>query len=174
MAILLSKTDFIGGKYDIPDASGAYTKNDVQEAIDKYEKKYIYLLIGVTEGDRIIAYLAASRLPANTDYNKILDPFNEDSDCGIVTSAGMEEYLKACIFYEYIKNGLKTSQAGVVKSDSETAIVQTPAGTMRFAESKFNDILDTIEAIQWYCLNNQSAFPDFNGQRIPVKASNIL
>lgn len=192
--IILTLTDFRGGKYNIPDAQGWYTNGNMQAMIDTYEKPYIYNLLGVVLGDKIIAYLAANRLPANTDYNKIIDPFSSD-DAGwwgwyndycdywagyvfnyssIVTSLGLKEYLKAGIFYEYIKNGLITSQPGVAAQKAEAGTIQNSFTTMRFADNKFNDVLGTIEAIQWYCLNNNAAFPDFNGQRVPVKMSNFF
>ena len=178
MAILIDRErDFKGGKYDIPDAVGNFTKNDVQAIITAYEKPAIYKLLGVAEGDKIIAYLAAGKTPVNADYNKILDPFTEDNanvHGGIAISLGMLEYLKGFIFYEYNKNALKTSQAGVTNADAETATIQGVNSTMRFAENKFNDVLGTADAIQWYCMKNSTAFPDFNGKRIVVKASNIL
>lgn len=175
--ILLQLSDFKGGKYDIPDADSAYAAAAVQEAINNFEKGAIYELLGVTEGDKFITWLAASKLPANAHYSKILDAFaNDDGNyCGrLIKSLGMKEYLKAYVFYEYNKTTLKTSQAGVTQAAAETSIIQSPRSTMRFAESKFNDSLDTVEAIQWYCQNNTAAFPAFNGQRITVKYCDIL
>ena len=177
MPIILSKDDFEGGKYSIPDAEGVYTDDNVQEAIDNYEVVYIRKLLGVTTGDLFIAWLAASQLPANTDYTKILNAFAEDNTTwyrGIIQSLGMSEYLKAGVFSEYVKNGLVNSQAGVVNTDTETAVKASAASAMRFAENKFNDVLDTVEAIQWYCRTNSEAFPDYNGQEIRVKAAGIL
>ena len=175
--IVLLKSDFLKGKYCIPDSGGVYTNVDVQEIIDKYEKYYIYQLLGVALGDLLITYIQANAT-SNADYNKIINAFSADNTetCGgsIIQSLGMKEYLKAAIFYEYVKNGLKNSQAGVTKIQSETATAQDPASTLRFAENKFYDVLDTIGAIQWYCLENETAFPYFNGQCIKVKAANIL
>jgi hypothetical protein len=89
-------------------------------------------------------------------------------------SSGLKSYLIAAIYFEYIKNALQTSQAGVVNTLAETATNSTPAKTLRFAENKFNDCLDTVYAIQWYCINNNDKFPDFNGQRITVKANQFF
>lgn len=176
--ILLQLSDFKGGKYDIPDAGGVYTKVNVQEMIDKYEKQYIYELIGVVEGDKFIAWVQTTPTPVNADYTKILNAFSADNSSsypsGLIQSLGMKEYLKAGVFYQCEKNGLLTSQAGVTKPESETATQQNPSSTMRFAENKFNDVLDTIEAIQWYCTNNSTAFPEYNGKFIPVKYANFL
>jgi len=181
MAILLLLSDFEdAGKYNIPDAGGAYTYLSVQEIIDKHEAPYIYKLLGVVEGKKIITWIQATFLPANTDYTKIKDAFAEDdiSSCSCANSQrvslGLKEYLKAAIFYEYVKNALINSQAGVTTPKSETADKQSSSSSMRYAENKFNDILDTAEAIQWYCRENPTAFPDFNGQCIKVKAAQFI
>lgn len=178
--ILLQLSDFRLGKYDIPDAIGVYTNANVQEIIDKYEAPAIYQLLGVVLGNLVIAYIQSGAPPPvpNTDYDKIINPFSEDNPdhCGspIISSLGMKEYLKAAVFYEYVKNALVNSQAGVVNPDTETARKANPAAAMRYSENKFNDLLDTIEAIQWYCKENETAFPDFNGQRIVVKAAQFF
>lgn len=174
--ILLQTSDFEAGKYCIPDADSIYNEADVQETIDTYEKKYIYELLGVTEGDKFITWVQLTSPPVNVHYTKIKNSFSQDdSACfGIIQSLGMTEYLKAGIFYEYVKDSLEMTPAGVVNTDTEAAKKQGPDQQMRFAENKFNDALDTAEAIQWYCQDNASAFPDFNGQRIAVKGSNFF
>lgn len=187
MAIKPVLADFKGGKYSIPDAGGVYNVsgataiNNVQAAIDNFWKQYVYQLLGVTLGDLIIAYdIAFPSGGSNLDYDKIISAFsidNTNNGCcsnSISQSLGLKEYLKACIFYEYNKNTLVTSQAGTTQPAAETSYIQSASSSMRFAENKFNDLLSTADAIQKYCLNNSSAFPDFNGQRIIVKAANIL
>lgn len=186
MAILLNLSDFIGGEYDLPDATGMYTDDNVQAAIDKYEKPAIYNLLGVALGDLIIAYIQSSSPPFNADYDKIINGFAEDNQyytiyntlCGdynsVIINAGLKEWLKAVVFYEYVKISLVTSQPGVTQPEAETGQIQKVTSTMRFAENKFNQMLDTAYAIQWYCVNNKTNLPDYNGQRITVKASNIF
>lgn len=175
--IFIQLSDFTG-KYDIPDTKGlSKAQANVQEMIDKYEKIYIYNLIGVTEGDKLIAYQASSKTPPNTDYDKIINPFYMDNPFlsgQVVKSLGISEYLKAGIFYETVKNGLQLLQAGVANTKAETASKMNPKGSMRFAENKFNDILDTVYSIQWYCRNNITSFPGYNGQRIVVKCANFF
>lgn len=177
MAIFLTIASFTAaGDYSIPDAGSAHSVNDVQDCINKHEKAFIYNLLGVVLGDLIIAYNQAGQTPTNIHYDKIIGAFASDlsTGWGTVYSQGITEYLKACIFYEYNKNGLVLSQAGVVNPATETAQKTTPAEALRFAEAKFNLILDTVEAIRYYIFENKDAFPDFNGQAIRVKASNIF
>lgn len=173
--ILLSLSDFVGGKYNIADASNNQIKANVTECINLYETDYIQRLLGVTLGNSIIAYLAASRLPNNANYNTIIDAFSLDGSCGISRSSGIKEFLTAAIFYEYTRDTtLRNTVAGVVKPEAETAVTQGPASITRYAESKFNSVLDTVYAIQKYCMDNQAAFSTFKGEKITVKRSNIL
>lgn len=173
MATYLSIDDFTSGKYLIPDA-GSIAKAKVTEYINQYRNEHIYRLLGVELGDLIIDYIDAGAT-GNADYDVIVNPFTKQESSGcIYKSKGLKEYLKACIFYEYEKNGLKNSVAGVVESKSETATKQSSASTMRFVEYKFNDIIDTVEAIQWWCSTNNDTYPDFAGMRIKTKHSNTF
>jgi hypothetical protein len=172
----LSLTDFQGGKYNIPDAGSNLRNADVTLMINAYENKYIYLLLGKTEGQKIITYGPAGT--GNTDYDYIIAPFSSDNlnSCEpyLIQSLGLKEYLKAAVFYEYVKNSLRMTQAGPAKVEAETVKTTSPMDSLRYAENKFNDVLETIEAIQWYCTDNDDAFPDYNGQTITVKISNFL
>lgn len=166
----LSITDFERGKYKADDAGGTYSAQHLTECIVKYEPDYIYKIFGATEGARIIAYTA----PGNTDYDTVIAAFALDNTtfCGkpIYQSLGLKEILKAAVFYEYVKNSVKMTQSGPAKKKAEISDVLSPAGDRRFAENKFNDVLSSIEAIQWYCRNHETAFPDFNGIQITVKS----
>lgn len=176
MAIILQTSDFKGGKYDIQQAGSNQNTlvTSVQEAIASHEKPAIYELLGVTLGNLLITYIPNALTTPNTDYDKIIAAFSDDSSGCLYQSLGLKEFLKAWVFFEYTRNGLKTTQLGVAQPKAETGDQVGPAGTLRFAESKFNDILDTAEAIQWYCSTNRTAFPDYKGQQIRVKMGGIL
>lgn len=177
MGIFVNLADFKGGKHNIPDASNPLTTANVTAIIDSYEKQSIYDLLGVTLGDLVIAYKNASATPTNLHYDKIIAAFamdNPDGCSGIIKSLGIQEYIKASIYYEYNKNALRLTTAGVAQPDVEAATTVGPRGQFRFAENKFNDSLDTVESIQWYCCRYSAAFPDFNGIRIPVKTSSLF
>lgn len=177
MAIHLVLDDFKTGKYKIPDAAGNLNFAEVQAAIDTYERPYLEKLLGVDQAAAYITWVQANFIPANTDYAKIRDAFSADDaghKPGIRTSLGIKAFLKACVYFEYKKNGLVSAQVGTVKTKAETADKVTTADTMRDAEFKFNDILETAETIQWYCREKPTAFPDFNGQSFKVKCANFL
>lgn len=174
--IFLQLSDFIDGKYNLPAASSSIsaTDSEVQSYIDRYEKKYIYLLLGVELGNLIIAYKEADSSPANADYNYIIDPFAETGYLlcnNLKQSLGIHEYLKACIYYEYKKDSAYTeSLAGTVKASAEVSESVNASTITRKAEREFNSILDTVEAIQSVCMGDSTKYPTYAGSRIAVKS----
>ncbi len=177
--ILVKLSDF-KGQYGIPDAIGVYTSTNVQSFIDKYEKQYLDQLLGLDLSNKIIAYLAANRLPDNPDYNFIIDPFQFQEPGGgccancIHNSKGMKAFLVAAITYEYISDNLQFTQVGAATPQAETATEVNVRKNMRLAEKKYNGLLDTSDAIQWYCWNNSDKYPTFQGQRFVVKLADVL
>lgn len=178
--ILLALTDF-KGQYNLPDAKGVYTSTTIQAFIDKYEKQYLDQLLGLDLSNKIIAYLAASRLPNNDDYNYIIDAFQFQEPggggCGcnsIKDSKGMKAFLVAAIMYEYVSDNLQFTQIGAAVPQAETSSEINVRKNQRLAEKKWNDILDTPDSIQWYCWNNADKYPTFAGQRFRVKLADLL
>ena len=172
--ILLSLSDFIDGKYNLPSASSSISANDTefQSYIDDNEKKYIYLLLGIELGDLLIAYIQASGT-GNAAFEKIKNPFAEQnnimfSNSNFIQSLGLKEYLKACIFYEYKKDMYTESISGTVKSSAEVSIDLSASAVLRKAERVFNSILGTVEAIQSVC-EDTTIYPLYKGSRIAVK-----
>lgn len=176
---LVSVSDFEGGAYNITDSTSAYADADLQECIDKYHDRYIILLFGKELGDLIISYINDNRLPIDDDLEKLIEPFTDQPQefCHnyILISDGLKEFLKAAIFYEYVRSALKTVQAGVKKSKVETGESASVWGQYRFAEKKFNDQVETAEAIREYCLINgdNATFAKYKGVTIYVKAANM-
>jgi len=177
--ILLQLSDF-KAQYSIPDRGGIYTSPNLQSYIDGFEKQYLNQLLGVDLSNKIIAYLPNRNTTPNPDYNYIIDPFQFQESgggcCGncIHDSKGMKAFLVAGIYYEYINDSLKYTQIGASQPQSETSDAISPYRDIRLAERKWNKILDTIEAIQWYCWNNSDKYPTFAGCKFHVKLADIL
>lgn len=169
---IITKSDFTG-QYNIPDRKGVYTQDTLQAYIDKYVPYYIRQLLGVELGNAIINYSGSG----NSDYDYIINAFSYQSDLNfelILESFGIKEFLLAAVFYEYSHNALVNTQMGVINPNAETAVSASPFKTMRYAENKWNNALDTAYAIQQYCLLFPDKYPTFRGQAITVKYSNIL
>jgi hypothetical protein len=174
MAGFLTLASFQGGKYNIPDASSGQTDDIVQERIDNYEKWYLCQLLGATLGKAIYAY--GSTGSGNAAHDAIIAAFQEDDAvCSkVYASQGLAEFLKAAVFFEYQKNAIVNAMGGVTIPKQEVSEKTSAGATLRYAEAMFNDQLDTKDAIQWKCANDPDTYPDYNGQLIEVKVSNLI
>jgi len=177
--ILLATTDFKTGKYMIADAGSNSSSADVLICINDNEKSFINQIFGTALATAIIAYLAANRTPTDANLDKLIDPFIEQDtnwDETVHESKGLKDILMAKIYYIYTTSTIAINgQAGTQNTQSETGKTN-PGLTIRDAERRFNAVLDSIDAVQWWCLNNPSNYTNypFNGQRITVEFSAML
>jgi hypothetical protein len=170
---IITTADFKEGEYKIPDASSSLSTavNKLQGFIDRYKDRCLNQLYGKALADTIRAYYAADKTPADALLNKIINPFTFD-DGGIKESGGVKEILQGYIFYEYARNeAIDYSLMGANVPKSETADRVSPSDQLRMAESKFNCIIESVEAIQGYCENNSTDYPTFDGRRFIPKYS---
>ncbi len=145
-------------------------ENDIllQSYIDKYEKKAIYMLFGIKLGKLIIADIEANDevIPDNADYLKIWEPFEEVGPWDEQwISEGVAEILKSFIFWEYIAfTTVQHTQAGVTTAAVDT---QTKVNSGRFAESRWNNMLESWEVIQCYIDQHKETYPEYVFTRKP-------
>lgn len=138
----------------------------IQAYIDRWEKYYIRRLLGVELGNLFIADLAnATQDPR---FVVIEDAFDEQDEtwCNkIRSSRGMKDMLTAMIYYHFVFDGqLSNTQTGVNLPQNETSQTLSPRAAAREAEKKWNELLDTVEAIQWYCRDfKPEDYPEYLG-----------
>ncbi|HKZ36116.1 MAG TPA: hypothetical protein VJ184_00595, partial [Chryseolinea sp.] len=96
--IILTLDDFTG--FQIL-ARSIQNDPELQSYIDRYEKKYIHQLLGVTLGDLFIADLTMG-VPSDPRFVAIFDTFSKQDDCRIYDSNGIKDILTALVFYHYI------------------------------------------------------------------------
>ena len=155
---ILKPSDFTG--FHQPAGSD---ENDelLQAYIDKHESKCVKLLFGIEMGKLILADIAlGATSPTNADYQKVWEPFEEvgSSDQQWI-SEGVLEILKSYIFWHYIiHTAVQHTQAGTTTAAIDT---QQKGNPMRFAESRWNYMLDSWDAIQEYIAENESTYPDY-------------
>lgn len=191
MAILLNISNFQGGKYAILDADSPSATNTtkVQYCINEFEASFICLIFGQSLGLVIIAYLRTGVSDPYSDLNSVpftgnpaqpildfvINPFSYQfpSSNRTIQSKGLLQILQAVIFYEYTIQNLQTPSTGgsfVPESEVGKSSVQN---TIRFAENKFNEIINSVESIFIYCKEVMAAnYPTFAGAcQLEVKAS---
>jgi len=171
MPTLLVTTDDFTGTYRLAESIGLTAL--LQEYIDRYERYYIRQLLGATMGDDFIA--DKSSPTQDPIYVVLEDAFAMDDNADVIESKGMVDMLVAMIFYHFIsETQTNHTQSGIAKQAVETSGVLTPENAFRYAESRFNSALDTVDAIQWYCESYAPEdYPDYNGQEIKPRYSAI-
>lgn len=167
--ILLSVDDFDNGFLAI--ATNNFTEDDLQDYIDRYETFYICKILGAVFGQALIAEIAGTVSPAN---QVLLDEWKKNDSCGkLIFSRGLKEALKGLIFYHVIANqDSESTQAGTTRPVSETSVRTQAAGTAR---RRYNDALDTIDAIRWKCtVDAREDYPDYKGEIFKPSFAGIL
>lgn len=163
MAIFIQTTDFSSGKYKIH--KGNYVINDLQEYIDKFERRYLVELLGAdlfTEFEADVTLGAG--VPTEPRFIKIFNAFIEDYSWTILYSNGMVEMLKGFIYYEWMKDLItQTTPVGVVVASGENSRDSNSLYTQIY--TRYNDGVRTYKAIQEYITNNSGDYDEFNGMR---------
>ena len=165
MAKILVLDDFVGFQ-EVVRSIKDDTK--LQYYIDRYEADYIYKLLGAVMGDAFLADIDANtRQPQTQKYKDIFDPFVKQNGRMIVQSKGMKDLLLSAVFYHYVtERSTVHTQAGAAKSQTESFVLSE---STRFAERRFNDSLDTWDAIKWKIATDTNGnYPDYVFQRRPA------
>jgi len=161
MSKIVKPTDFIG-KYSISQSSFDVTK--LQAFIDKYEKKYLIDLLGVTIADLLYADIAASTFlpPVTAKYSTIFNLMATDVPIEI-RSNGIKEMLLGFIYWDYcINNPVKNTSTGFVVASNEVSNLIDWNSTPIY--SNYNEAVNTYRNIQIYVCNNSTDYFDFNGK----------
>ena len=143
------------GKFEL--AINNNTTSKIQSYIDRYEDIHLIELLGKELYDLFIAN------PADPEFLAISEPFTFQSDCGKVwQSQGMKSMLLGFVYFMYTRDN-KTTQttAGVVKLKADLSSVPSNMSTMNW--QRYNESVDTYDAIQAYILDNESDYPTFKG-----------
>jgi hypothetical protein len=166
--IILQTSDFDGFQSISQSIS---TTPLLQIYIDRYEKIYIKKILGVTLGQLFIEDIQGIDLDSSaieTRFQTILDPFikQQDNDGDVIyENKGMKDILASLIFHEFVSGTqVKHGQAGVLNNQAEVSTIGSPEDATRFGEVKWNEALESIEAIQWWCgTEDEANYPEYNG-----------
>lgn len=160
MGLIIDKEDFTG-KWSI--AFDEYTGEELDEYIETYEKKFIVSLLGAELAELFIADLTA-QVPSEARFLSIFNEFFiDDGDC-VFISDGMKKMMLGLIFFHYVSDQHeKNTVSGTVRNNSELAS-QIPS--FNICVNRWNLATETAKNIQWYICENESLFPEYNGQYI--------
>lgn len=180
--IILQPSDFIGFQ-GLPQGNLPTAK--ILVFINRYERKYLNQILGVTLAGLLIADLdPVTHIPQTTRFLNIFNAIDIQQATGDVSfvdnkihhSLGLKDILLCLIFFHFIVDTqVSIGQAGVVQSSADGVRSLSPREAARTAEKVWNDSLEYIEAIQWYCYRYLPAtYPEYLGIHIPVQYQSML
>ena len=163
MSLVVKISDFDSGINAV--SYNGYQSSDFQWYIDKYEKHYLSVLLGVDLYNLFIADLDGNGVPQTPIYQAIYNEINEQINNEILVNRGMKEMLKGFIYFHYVRdNATKQTTTGnkIIEGDSSMAITALSANI----NLQFNDSIDDYRVIQHYINENEVDYPDFLGQNL--------
>jgi len=156
MSTILSISDFTGEYYI---ANNPRANNTIESIIASKENEYLINLLGIDEAINFTNDLV-NGTPISTNYLNIFNPFEEvvteclygyrklDQSDKINRSKGLKETLKGLIYYDIIsRDNYKHTLTGVVTNNNDNSSILTASETVRFAESKRNNIIESYNLI---------------------------
>lgn len=168
-------TDFVG-PHKL--AKSTQLNVDLQAFINTWEAIYVRQILGVELGNLLLTNLGDPSQDAR--FVILEDPFQlqPDDNCEntIHESRGLRYILTALIYYQYtLKTQARPGQQGMSLNQSETADTLSPRASARKGEAAWNDVLDDIEAIQWYCHTyDPDEYPEYKGATFQTQYSSFL
>ena len=159
--IILKPSLFQQGSYQEVAVSNLLTQR-LQLTINRWEVYYIMLLLSnqvstkypVGLGQEFINECNANvgnYAPTSARMLAIYNTFYINNGRMLRDSKGITDLLMNAIFYHYITdNTASDSQAGIVSGATDGQKAQNFRVSYRFAESRYNDMLETWDNIQWY------------------------
>jgi len=155
--IILSKSDFA---QDNSFAIAQSNNDNLQSFIDDYELPTLNKLLGSELASLFVADLTVG-VPSEARFEAIFEPFATSQDI----SMGIKYILKSAVYYHIIsRSQIFNTQSGQAVIQVETASTLTPSAVVRNAESVFNGMLESWDAIQEKCKDDPDTYPEFCGQ----------
>lgn len=161
MGKILKTTDFVG-KYSI--SQNSFTIQKLQSFIDKYEKVYLYDMLGVTLGDLLYNDIASGTFlpPASAIYATLFNPLQTLLICSTWRSEGIKDMLTAFIYWEFVKDqAVVNTITGPVNQQSEVSNLVDWNSTNIY--SIYNAGIISYTVIQAYVTQNKTDYPDYAG-----------
>lgn len=159
--MIVNNADFVG-KFEL--AINQYSTDKIDAYIERYEPYYLTMLLGKELKDLFISDLDVNNVPQTAIYQTIYEALSIDLDNQVIFSYGIKEMLLGFIYYHYCKDEtIKQTPVGSVKPNTENSI---NVGTIHYLTNRYNESVESLNAIQTYILENESDYSTFNGQKV--------
>jgi hypothetical protein len=159
MSVVIQITDFVG-VFRV--SQNVLTLTETTNKIDQFEKGHIYKLFGYELGQRVIEHFTTP----DTDITALIAPFGFDKCNEVFISEGLKHYLLGLVYFDLINSERvqPSIQTGTAKKKSETGT--SGAVDERQLYANYNSSIRTGKAIQRFAIDNETLYPEFNGQKI--------
>jgi len=146
------------GKYEV--AVNDITQTKLLSYITRYEEFYTVMLLGKELYDLWVVDPDAP--PFDTITPAMIF---QDSNGVVYDSKGIRDMLTGFIYFEYTKD-VRTQQTlgGAVAKSNENSVDTSTAES--FIWQRYNDSLDTFNAIQVFIDENSEDFPTYKGSKL--------
>jgi hypothetical protein len=164
MGLLIDSNDFVG-TFELPKT----TFSKIDSYISRYEKPYLYKILGQELADLFIADLT-NQVPVTPIYLKIYE-FLMFQNRGInFISEGLKPILLGLIWWEYMKdNNVKATTTGEVQQQNEVSVNVTFGRLFNY----YNNSIYSIIALQTYIELNKEDYPDFLGVKFKLNLPGV-
>lgn len=148
-------SDYVG-KHELAVSRG----NSIQLYIDRYEKTYLIKLFGC---DLYDSYEAD---PNTARFLALLNPLCIQDACSdILESKGLKDMLLGFVYFVYSQdNKVKNTSSGPVITNNENSRETT--GVEANPESRWNESIDSYQAMQYLMKNDPSTYPEYSGTEL--------
>ena len=155
MSQIVQLSDFETGLYEIN--FNSFQEKNLQWYIDKYEKHYLLLLLGIDEYDNFINDLV-SGVPQTAKYITIFDPLEfYTNDEVLKLSSGIKEMLLGFIYFHYVRdtNNVQTTVGAKRKRGENSDNISLKTLNI---QKRYNDSVETYMNIGYYMDINDSTY----------------
>ena len=158
---IIAVSDFVG-RYNL--VKDVYSTQLIGDYIVKFEKKYLYQLLGVELAELLIADISGG-VPSSPEYAKIFNPlyFNDSCD-NLYHSDGIKSLLLGLVYWHYTIEGRLTPSITGGTSQNEVEVGKIALSRSEIF-ARYNDSVDYAKCIQRYILENSSDYPTFKGNK---------
>ena len=163
MGQFIEVEDFLDGEIKISQNSDAEV--DLEAIIVRIEKQELRRLFGSDLYDLFILDIADIVIGDPTDprfiavYNEF---YNDEGDCHVFESEGIEVMLKWFIWAEVTRNQpYQNTTVGMVPNEEENSSIATPA--QYGWHHGYNKAITTYNAIQRLMIEDSDLYPEFKG-----------
>jgi len=161
MANLVEISDFTD-QFKI--ATDQYTEADFETFRDDHQFDLIYEMFGAVMGQAFIDDLNSSGVPQDALFLALYNAFVQDSNDCLVKSIGIKLIVRNYLFVKYSReNGKTVGMPGNSESKQENS---TLVKSITWLVTKYNDAIESAQAIQWKICQSSADYPDYNGQEL--------